>query len=80
MSGLYPSGASSLFSMIARLDPPGYQRAKEKKSAPAVITCPWCMSENTQAVDLEHDIYECLNCGETFTRRKTNCEHADLDA
>jgi predicted RNA-binding Zn-ribbon protein involved in translation (DUF1610 family) len=44
------------------------------------VTCAWCFSENTQVVDEEHDIYECLNCGETFTRRPCNYHNANLDA
>lgn len=50
----YRSGPASLFAVRART---------------VIITCPHCLSENTEMVDHEHDIYQCLDCGDTFERR-----------
>jgi len=58
----YPSGASSLFAIIARSEPV----VTQEDDAP--VTCPWCLSEETKVIDQEHGIYECTNCGETFGR------------
>ncbi len=54
----YPTGAASLFSTMARQAP----------EPEVVIPCPWCLSDDTEMEDHEHDIYRCLNCGETFER------------
>ncbi len=73
---LYPSGAGSLFSIIARAD-----ASTPKSTEPVVITCPWCLSEDTHAIKNEYDIFECTNCGETFTRphQMSTYQNADLD-
>lgn len=63
MNTQYPSGAASLFAAHARepLDLPEPQE-------PVVIPCTRCLSEDTEMVDHEHQIYRCRSCGETFER------------
>ena len=41
----YPSGAASLFAVMTRT---------------VIITCPHCLSENTELVDHEHDIHRAV--------------------
>lgn len=57
----YRTGPAGLFAAMSRQDPPEDERV--------AITCSWCLSEDTEMIDHEHDIYRCLNCGETFVRR-----------
>ncbi len=59
----YPSGAASLFAAMARED-----AGMPAESQAVTITCAWCLSDDTEMVDHEHDIYQCRNCGETFIR------------
>lgn len=71
----YPSGAASLFSVMARTPPPtppqsesmigeGSQPAEGQES----VTCAWCLSDDTEMVDHDQQIYRCCNCGELFER------------
>lgn len=61
----YWSGAASLFSVMARETPP--QQVGEERVL-IVIPCPWCLSDETEMIDHDHQIYQCHKCGETFTR------------
>lgn len=66
-SGQYASGAASLFATTARGEPSTPAPAPAKRRL-VVIPCPWCLSDDTDLIDHEHDIFKCRNCGETFIR------------
>ena len=57
-----------------------YMAATSAPKEISPVTCPQCLSEETRMVDDEHDVYECLKCGETFPRRPSNHQNAELDA
>lgn len=62
----YSSGAGSLFSIIARGE--SSTEAPPPNSGNVVITCPWCLSDDTEMIDHDMQIYRCRRCGETFGR------------
>lgn len=57
------SGAASLFASMARSGP------EENLKLVYPVPCPWCLSDETEIVDHEHEIYECTKCGEVFERK-----------
>lgn len=65
----YQSGAASLFAVMAREEPTSPPAPLlRREGSQIVITCQRCLSDDTEMVDHEHDIYQCRNCGETFIR------------
>lgn len=67
----YQSGAAALFAAMARevadLTPSPSPKGEGSMEI-IVIPCPWCLSDETEMIDHDHQIYQCRNCGETFTR------------
>jgi hypothetical protein len=62
----YQSGLASLFLSIAR---EASVQPEPEPTTTVTVTCSWCLSENTVLKqDGEFQIYECLNCGEVFSR------------
>lgn len=70
ISEQYASGAASLFAAAARNVKIVYP--EPPKSPPTfglvIISCPWCLSDKTEMVDHDQQIYRCRNCGELFER------------
>lgn len=56
------SNLGSIFATMARSIP-------QKDAQSVVVVCTECNSDDTKPVDLEHDIYECTECGAVFTRQ-----------
>lgn len=66
----YRTGPAGLFAVMARDPSPSAESTPPlRMEKPVIITCTWCLSDDTEMVDHEHDIYRCRNCGETFIRR-----------
>ena len=60
----YKTGAAGLFAAMAREDLP-------EEPTPVLhepVPCWRCLSDDTEILDHEHDLYRCLNCGEVFVR------------
>jgi ribosomal protein S27E len=57
----YQSGAASLFAAMAR-------GVKAAQANVVMIQCQKCLSDETEMVDHEHQIYRCCRCGRIFTR------------
>ena len=59
---------------LERMGPDDHRfKVIEEEAAPILtnpIPCPWCLSDDTECIDDEHEIYQCLNisCFGTFAR------------
>ena len=61
----YATGAAGLFAAMARSE------ALPEEPTPVLhepVPCWRCLSDDTEILDHEHDLYRCLNCGEVFVR------------
>lgn len=56
---VYGPRTANIFAMMARAP---------RLELVVIVKCGKCQSENTKLVDHEHEIYECLDCGEIFER------------